>query len=870
MVKPCVACRFAAGLCLALVAYVTAGSPKPRRFLLDRGSLVLTAPACSWNHVEALGPKAGIWGTVGGSFEAWAYPFKLFHGLELHISADGGKTFQSAAALVRSQVATPHMAQLRLVTDRCALWEVFFVPREGEPAVVVLLDVDTGVDLDVAVRLRPSLAPMGMQVPKHLRVSWDEDRRELVACEPGRRLELRVGSPFAVTYSRLAADAYELRLKITREAARQFLVPVVFGIAWPDGPVAARTIDEVIRELPARFAASLAYYRRLLAGAPRVETPDPVVNDALAWSVVSLDQLRVCNPVLGHGIVSGYSASGAGTRPRYCWFFDEPTLGSWAYLRAGLDGHVREAFRFLQRYQREDGKTVHEIDQSFHLRPDYLKTFRYAYIHTDGPVYFLAAYGHYFRSTGDIDFIRAEWPRILKTLTWCLSVVDPQDGLMRIEPKDWGSAESSFTVWKDTQLEAMWVQALRSAKELAGAMGDAELSERCARAARKASESIEEKLWNEEASFYLWGIDRRGQPLRSLVPHHALGIWLGSFRKDRALRCLETMASADFRTDWGVRSLSLAAPAADPAAYQTGSVWPVWNGGLLISDFRYGRGVEGFRNWRAMIRARSLDGLGPMPEVLHGRFYKRLGEGVPHQLFSEVAVQNGFYEGLLGLDIDVPQSRITVAPYLPPQWNRLRVTTIPVGRGDHLDLSFTRSRQTSGGTSWMFEITPRAHTKRTATLCLAPHLPAGAVISAVEVDGKAHAYEVETLPTGVVVARLALVGPMRPRRIRIRYEREIDFMPMDEPIEPGGVSRNLRIIRASLEDGRWRMVVEGRPDRDYFIDFFTARRPVPAAGDCYTVVARRSHGVRMRLRAPADCTPSRSGFVRWEVEILWR
>jgi hypothetical protein len=45
--------------------------------------------------------------------------------------------------------------------------------------------------------------------------------------------------------------------------------------------------------------------------------------------------------------------------------------------------------------------------------------------------------------------------------------MDPADGLMRIEPGDWGSSESSRAVWKDTQLQGMWVRALRDLERLA-------------------------------------------------------------------------------------------------------------------------------------------------------------------------------------------------------------------------------------------------------------------------------------------------------------------------------------------------------------------------------------------------------------------
>ncbi len=860
--------RFPAGFlavviatCVSVVARTDAGGDARcpfERFRLYRGPLVLERPAQPWSHVEALGEEAGIWGKVGGALEAWVYPFKLFHGLTLSFSDDGGKTFRSSGELVRDQLAAPHMAQLRLVADRFALTETLFVPRKL-PGAAILLDIDTFADLTIAVRFHPSLAPMLMGVKEKPTVCWDDERGELVAFEKERRVELRVESPFAVSHCSLSNGAEEIRLKVPVAEAQRGFVPILFGISWPEGSSARDTINALSSRPEKLFREALAHYKNLLCGAPRVISPDREVNDALAWSVVSLDQLRVRNPFLGYGLVSGYSSSGEGTRPQYAWFFDEPTLSSWAFHRAGLSSHVREAFRFLQRFQRADGKTVHEITQSLRYQPDFLKTFPYAYIHTDGPVYFLAAYGHYYRSTGDLQFIREEWPKILKTLQWCFSAVDPSDGLIEIQPQDWGSAESSFAVSKDTQLEGMWVQALREMENLALALGDAGVASRCASLEQKASRSIERELWNEKSSTYLWGLDRSGRPLESLVPHCAISIWMGNFRSDRAERVLEKMASADFRTDWGVRSLSLSDPAYDASAYQSGSVWPVWNAGVIIGDYRHHRAVEAFRNWLAMIRLRTLDGLGPMPEVLHGRYYKRLERGAPHQMFSELAVQNGFYDGLLGLEIDVPAVAVKLAPRLPPIWDRLKVERIPLGPGA-LDLRIRRDRRS-------YELWLDLRFPGGAEVTLEPSLPAGSEVVAVTVDGDPRLFEKHKRPSATVVS--VKIPRFEGRRLlRIMHSGGIDFFPVDLPIALGGTSQNLRIIRAAFVDAEWQMILEGLPNRAYSIDFFTDRKPcgVPE-GDSSKA---RDGAVRVVLRPPRGAKPTASGFVRWTTVIRWR
>ena len=861
-------------LCLPLLLWVSAVSSSlagehssgpaahcVNRFPLERGPLVLERPAQRWSHVEALGEEAGIWGEVGGSFEAWVYPFKLFHGLTLLFSQNDGKTFQSAGELARYQVAAPHMAQLRLVCDRFAATETLFVPRKL-PGLVILLDIDTALDIEVRFRFRPSLAPMLMPAEGTPDVRWDDDRRELVILEKRRGLEMRVASPIAVSGSSLANGMAELCLKAPASGAEPAHTAILFALSWPKGPSAVSTITTLSTRLEGLFNESLQHYAALLDRAPQVVSPDSEVNDAMAWSVVSLDQLRVRNPFLGYGLVSGYSSSGEGTRPEYAWFFDEPTLSSWAFHRAGVSSHVKEAFRFLQQFQRADGKTVHEIPQSLPYQPDFLEASPYAYIHTDGPVYFLAAYGHYYRSTGDLEFIQEEWPRIVKTLNWCLSVVDPADGLIRIEPKDWGSAESSFTVWKDTQLEAMWVRALREIEYLANAVGDKSLGARCASLAGKASQSIEEKLWNEKAGAYLWGLDRKGRPLESLVPHPAIGIWMGSFRADRAERVLERMSGSDFRSDWGVRSLPLSDSGYNASAYQTGSVWPVWNAGVIVGDYRHHRPVEAFRNWLAMVHLRTLDALGPMPEVLHGRYCKRLDDGSPHQMFSEIAVQNGFHEGLLGLEVNVPAASVKLSPYLPPTWPYLEVHRIPVGNG-LLGIRIERDAST-------YKLFLDLRFPGGATVVLEPALPAGSDVADARWDGEAIPYEVRQVSASTL-ACITIPRCEGKHALHISHNGGIDFFSVDSPLRLGDTSRNLRIVRAVFSDREWKMTLEGLRNKVYAVDFFTDEKPLAVVGGDGIDVCRTSAGtVRVSLKAPVTAQRITADFVRWRTVFSWR
>ena len=91
------------------------------------------------------------------------------------------------------------------------------------------------------------------------------------------------------------------------------------------------------------------------------QTPDPGVDQALLLRV-ALEQLKILTPILVAATFRDMGRPGTGTRPMHALFFDEPGAGSpWAYLAAGQGEQLREGFRFVQKYQRADGKTPHEL-----------------------------------------------------------------------------------------------------------------------------------------------------------------------------------------------------------------------------------------------------------------------------------------------------------------------------------------------------------------------------------------------------------------------------------------------------------------------------------------------------------------------------
>ena len=814
----------------------------------------LSAVGRTDRQVEALGTRAGIWGSLDQGLEAWVYPFKAFGGLEWGL-IDGDGEFTRLRGYFKRHRVSPCASHLEFRGDDWQVAITLMVPR-GEPGGWFRFHSSVPSDVALAVRLHPDVVPMHREAAGRLSSQGDSVHGTMshIRSEFGATLGFASNEGLA-TFDRL--DSGALQVRWDRSAAESGAL--FFALADDTGGDVGERLRHLMSDQDRLIEVSEQYFSDLIDQLPVVETPDPEVNRALLWAGISLDQLRVQNPDLGWGLVSGYSGSGDSTRPKYAWYFEEPTLTSWAYHRLGLSSYIREVLEFLSRYQRPDGKTVHEVTPSLRYWPAFLEEFPYAYMHTDGPVYYLAAYGHYLRSTGDLAFIQDHRQIIRRIFEWCLSRVDPADGLIMVDRGDWGSAESSTEIVKDTQLEAMWLRALNEVVDLGRALGEPVWVSEAQSLSERVRHAIETQFWDESTGYYIWGMNRAGEPVTSLVPHHAVGFWLSDLRSDRVSSALRVLAGSEFMTDWGARSLALGDPRYDERSYQSGSVWPVWNGGVLISDFQRGRSVRGFRNWRAMVTARFETALGPMPEVFHGDRLELLPDAVPHQMFSEVGIVNGFYDGLLGLAVDVPGRKLTLAPRLPLEWDSVRVSRIPFG-DEVFDLEVLREDEG-------LVVRLDGQVRSPISLVLKPEIAGDALVRTVEDRDGAPYFQIqrEDAIKRVVIERRWGGGEYE---LKIIHSKGHEFTPEWRRLRLGESSQNLRLIDYRVRGSWWEGEIEGRPGVGYRLRFSCDRAPSVIEGGAL----ERIGGGRCVIKTMArpEGAVNRAGYARWPIRIKWR
>ncbi|MCZ2149119.1 MAG: hypothetical protein LC126_15265 [Bryobacterales bacterium] len=845
---------------LFLAALSSAYGQAVPKFAFSHEPPELNGPVNPWRFLNAVGERGGVWGFENGRLEGWVYPIKIFHDFNLVFQSDDDPRMFPGEEIVRAVRVRPEMVQLRYAAERFSVLETLFTPR-NQPGFVILLEVESAAPLRIYARFRPDLNLMWPAAAGGQTAGWDPKRKWLRITEPSGRLSALVGSPAAVSSSAVGYHAYltgqhpheVIELRVTQDEARRRLIPIITaaGVKGIDDPAA--TYGELLRNLPRLYEEHRRYFADMEASGTEFVSPDPEVNQALRWARVALEQLRVRNPRVGTSYVSGYGSSGTGTRPMYAWFFDEPAAASFASLAYGGAEGVKAAFRFIRKYQREDGKIPHEVSQSDGFI-DWFRDYPFAYIHPDSSIWYILSLRHFYRFTGDLAFLRESWPSLKKAYAYSASLAGTSDGLPRIPRGEWGSIETAgFAL--DAGMSGLWIAALGAMEEMAEAAGERALMPGCAERRKRAAASLERILWNPELNYYNFGLDDSGRPVTYLNPMAGYSAFFGSLPPQRAQAVLHRLATAAFLSDWGQRNMSLEDPRYAEGSYSTGSVWPFLTAGPMLAHYRYHDAAQAYRTWMSMVRLRAFGARGFMPEALSGASYRILDNAVPHQMFSEMTVIPGYVQGVLGLDLNVPRRQLELAPHMPPAWPAASLRRLPYGsaslalRLEQAPGEFTARLDLTGGDP--------------VTLRFAPALPAGSRILSVTQDGAPVPFHAED--NGSDVHALASVRLAGRSVLVVRYRHGV-ALDMDwEPLLEGESSRNLRLIESGFRDGAFEAVVEGLPDHPYHGRLFTPMRAQAAEGG--RLLPRKGPAYDIHLAAPRGLMPDRAGYVRWTVRV---
>jgi len=668
--------------------------PSPAGVCAQNGAQILSGPARADGYIDAIGRSAAWMGTETGELEAWIWPWKLCHAFNLAVRTGEVGSEIDLAGLARTVSIRPWGVEIAYVHSRFGIRQTIFA-HAVEPVLVMQLEIDSSTDLTLIPSFIPDLEPMWPAGMGGQYAYYDQAVPGYVLSESRRNVNAVLACPEAArgssapAHQLAGASAFEIEVGRERAAAG----PVVMIMTGGREP-RETTLDRARRtgERAGELLAEREAAWRALPSAGRLDMPVPVLAEAYRWAVSSVTDGLQYSPGLGTGLVAGFGPTGNGYRPGFSWYFGGDTsINSLGLVAAGQGWVLAEAFPFLESFQRDDGKMMHELTRSAPLL-DWFGDYPYAFIHGDTTPFHIVAVANYWRWTGDDGLLRTSWPNLLQAYEFGLWADEDGDGLMDNSRAGLGASElGSLREGLKTGIfiATVWTRALADLAEMAAAVGETDRVPEFETAHERARARLAELFIDPDTRTLNFGVAVSGEPKNDVTAWAAFPMVFGLLEGEAAANTLDLIASARLTTDWGIRMLAEDSPFYDPVGYNNGAVWPFLTGYAALAEYRAGRRHAGYQHLLQLAANTFIDARGRHPEVMSGDYFTALETSVPHQLFSSSPIPAVLIRGLLGLDLDLPGNRLTLAPQLPGGWRSFAIHDYPLGNGAQIDLDVT-------------------------------------------------------------------------------------------------------------------------------------------------------------------------------------
>jgi glycogen debranching enzyme len=453
-----------------------------------------------------------------------------------------------------------------------------------------------------------------------------------------------------------------------------------------------------------------------LDATPKFESDNAVLKAVFDKSIVDLAALRIEGELEGQP----YVLPAAGL-PWFMTLFGRDTLITslqtlWVgpdlargaiHLLGELQGRKVDDFR-----DEEPGKILHEI-RGGELTLTGEKPHSPYYGTADATPLWLVLLSEYWRHTGDDEFVRERWPRVLAALGWIDEHGD-RDGDGYIEYGTRSTQGLGNQCWKDSwdgiqffdgripylpiataELQGYVYDAKLRVAELARrVVDDGALADRLVAEAAELLARFNRDFWTDErGGYYVVGLDADKEQIDTITSNMGHLLWSGIVPRDRAPTVARHLLSDALFSGWGVRTLSTADRGYNPIGYHTGTIWPHDNSIVALGLARYGFREEANRIALAQIEAASHSDF-RLPEAFAGFDRVISGFPVPYPTAcSPQAWATGapfvFVKVLLGLD--ARDGEVRVDPHIPTEIGRILVRDLPAF-GTHWDVEAIGTR----------------------------------------------------------------------------------------------------------------------------------------------------------------------------------
>jgi len=640
------------------------------------------------------GKRAMVMGTADGSaFEVWVYPYKVLHDLQFQVLVAGAE--ENPYQRLGDFRFSPLCFEREFIGEKWKISEQLY-PADEQPGVFLVYRINALQDIVLEFSFKPDLSPMWPASVGGKFSYWDEEGGYYVLSESGwKNHALFGGFPGqkvgVLPAHKLPGGRLRYRIAIPKGSHEIPLLACAGRGKFED-------TEKIFKDLKnnraayfkARSAASQAFVNDHL----RVSTPEPWIDEALAYCIQNVNAAFVHNPDLGEGLIAGYGLSGEGERPGFGWFFGgDGMINSFAILDYGDFAGVRRELEFLFKYQRKDGKIMHELSQGAGFI-DWFGDYGFPYFHGDTTLYFAVLLDAYARRSGDTALIKTYQKKIDKVWEWLIKVDSDKDGIVETPLAGTGASETG-PLRQKMKTDIFLASLSGAAWEAMGRIYSGQRQTAKARVAKtraaSAKEALDRLFWDEGQEFYAYAVKEDGTRIPEITIWPVIGMRFGVIDFKKGQRAQKKIASPELSTDWGTRFLGAQSQYYDPSSYNNGAVWPFLTGFSSLALYRYQNPFHAFSLLLANLRLiRDFD-YGSATELLSGDIYRPLDESVQNQVWSSGNTVAAFVEGLLGFDGDALKKEIQLKPAIPLFWKSLKVENLRVGNGK-LALDFRQEK----------------------------------------------------------------------------------------------------------------------------------------------------------------------------------
>jgi len=778
----------------------------------DGKPLELSRAVRPWEFLPVTGMRAGLLGDESGRMEAWVYPLKILREFHLKFHTEGRAV--PAEALARTLTVRPGSATILYSGDTFRVRETFFVPVHEQGA-VIFLDVETEQPFEIEAAFHRDFQ---LEWPAALGAtysSWEAQQRVFYFGEEQRKFAALVGSPTAADaqqeYQTNYSQATESSFRLGATAKGKERKQIVIAGSMEGRAAAEKTYRHLTADYAELLKESAEYYRNYLTQTVNLDLPDQELQKAYDWSRVSMVQGMVTNPFLGTGLVAGYRGSGETQRPGFAWFFGRDTF--WTSLALNAEGdfsNARTALEFISKFQREDGKTPHEISQGANF-VDWFKGYPYAYASADATPLYIIAVNDYVTESGDAAFAKEKWQSLQKAYAFLKSTYD-EHGLPQNFGVGHGWVEGGplLPVKTEYYQSGLGAEALRALANLARVTGQEDLAKTLEKDFEKQRALVNESFWIADKKRFAFALDKNDKKVDEPSVLATVPMWFGLPSEPDAVAMIEQLADADHQTDWGMRIISNKSPLFSGGGYHYGSVWPLFTGWAAVGEYRYHQTFPAYANLRANALL-ALDGsLGHVTEVLSGDYYQPLSTSSPHQIWSAAMVVSPILRGMLGLETDAVHHRVRLTPHVPADWAQFSVQNVRVGKST-LSMNYHKSEE-----GIVLEVGQAGDEQ--CTVEFRPAISLRTKVTKVELNGKSVPFQVETRGAD---QHVSVEIPVTNAKSTLRISLQNEFGLIEESTLPalGGASRGLRILSQKWSTSRDQLTLEvsGAAGSEYWL-----------------------------------------------------